>query len=336
MILTLSLGERLSMQLSLRFIVINIILVTGCQESSIEPINLSNSPGDLEIFSRNFISTSLNERDIAILSSGNEIIYTLGNYDQTLRCLVEIRFDNGRWGDKTILSFSGLHNDIEPFYSPDGSKLFFATDRPIDDKSERHDYNIWVSERNKMEWGVPIPLPEHINTENDNFYPAVSQNGNLYFTATRDNGVGREDIFLSRYINGTYQDPEPLDTMVNTPNFEFNAYINPDENLLIFSSFGREDGYGGGDLYYSTKNEIGQWSKSKNMGNKINSDKLDYCPFVDIPRNNFYFTSNRSQPLNKKINTIMEFNNQANGIINGMGNIYRISFSESGILKTGE
>lgn len=279
----------------------------------------------MKLLGPNFISTDLYERDIAIAPDGREIIYSLGNYKQTLRSLVGIKESNGNWDEKQILPFSGIYNDIEPFFSVDGKKLYFASNRPIKTTTTRTDYNIWVVKKVNDSWAEPRPLDTIINTENDEFYPSVSKNGTLYFTATREDGVGREDIFYSSIINDKYQKPIALDTTINSSLFEFNAYISPEEDLIIFSSFGREDDLGGGDLYNSQKDDIGNWTKAKNMGPSINSDKLDYCPFIDYPRGNFYFTSERvGKPSNKRFETVKELEKESNRILNGMGNNYSV------------
>ncbi|TNE54978.1 MAG: exo-alpha-sialidase [Bacteroidetes bacterium] len=305
------------------------LLLIGCGQPKIPGCDLTQSPDGVELFAPGFISTGLYERDIAITPEGDELIYTLGNYRQTRRCLVRILKNSTGWSEKTILPFSGLYNDIEPFFSPDGQQLFFASDRPIYGNPERKDYNIWVSERNGAGWGDPVPLDSVINTAGDEFYPSVSKNGNLYFTATRVNAVGKEDIFRSIFQKGRYLPPQPLDTSINTVVYEFNAFVSPDEDLLIFSAYGRPDDLGGGDLYFSRKDTAGNWAPARNMGKHINSDRLDYCPFVDFPRGNFYFTSDRSALPASRTGTVAEFTAQANGVLNGMGDIYRISIEAS-------
>lgn len=174
--------------------------------------------------------------------------------------------------------------------------------------------------------GEPTALSDLINTKGDEFFPSVANNGNLYFTATRSNGIGREDIFLGQFIDGIYQIPEPLDTNINTATYEFNAYISPDEDLIIFSSYGRSDDLGGGDLYFSKRLTDGQWMKSENL-KAINSDKLDYCPFVDFYRGNFYFTSERLGN-SAGIKSLADLERQANQVQNGYGDIYRISLDQ--------
>ena len=302
-----------------------LLVAMGCQEKQLIQIDLNANSESPVVFADGFVSTDLYERDIAITTDGDEIIYTLGNYKQTLRSLVSIKKENGKWGRKQILPFSGQYNDIEPFFSVDGQALYFASTRPIDADTTRTDYNIWVSRRSGNTWQEPLPLDTLINSKKDEFYPAVSANGNLYFTATREDGIGREDLFYSKYENGNYQKAVVLDSTINTGVYEFNAYISPKEDLLVFSSFGRKDGMGGGDLYYSTKSENGNWKTAQNMGELVNSEKLDYCPFIDWPRAKFYFSSDRAKTEQTKINTVKEFIEKARKTENGMGNIYMVN-----------
>jgi Tol biopolymer transport system component len=42
------------------------------------------------------------------------------------------RFQHGRWTQPEIASFSGKYSDAEPFMAPNGSKLFFASKRPLE------------------------------------------------------------------------------------------------------------------------------------------------------------------------------------------------------------
>ena len=290
-------------------------------------INLEYNGNGLVLFMPGYISTPLYERDMAISPSDDEIVYTLGNHRQTVRALVMIKRSGSDWGSKEILPFSGRYSDIEPFFSADGQTLYFASNRPIYGDTTRTDYNIWKVKRLLDGWGEASPLDSIINTRGEEYYPSLGKSGNLYFTASREDGIGREDIFMSEYDKGKYKEPLVLDSTINTASFEFNAYIHPDENLLIFSSFGRDDGFGGGDLYYSLKDAQGNWSQAINMGEKINSESLDFCPFVDVERGVFYFTSDRAIEHSVQLNTVEELEDEADRILNGMGNIYRIPLS---------
>jgi hypothetical protein len=302
------------------------VLTTACQPSHLPGLDLGTAGDKAELFGEGIISTNLYERDMAVSADGDEIVYTLGNYTQTLRCLVSIRKENGKWNKPEVLPFSGRFNDIEPFFAPGGNLLFFASNRPVDpgNASERNDYNIWYVERKSSGWNQPVALDTVINTDGDEFYPSVSNSRSLYFTAQREGGHGREDIWVSRFSDGRYQMAVPLDTAVNSETFEFNAYVSPAEDLIVFSSYGRADDIGGGDLYFSVKNKEGNWEKARNIGPEVNSDALDYCPFIDFPRKTFYFTSKREADTKAKRISVDGVRNEANGILNGMGNIFRI------------
>lgn len=307
------------------------LLLISCQDAEQEEVrelDLELVTEKVELFGEGLVSTHLYERDIAISTDGNELIYTLGDHKQQRRALMQIRKLNGKWGEPEILNISGEYQDIEPFFSEDGNRLFFASNRPIEKGSKRKDYNIWYSDRDGEHWSPPKALNGKINSTGDEFYPSVSSNGNLYFTASRKGGSGSEDIFVSKKIDGEYQEPVALDSSINTEVYEFNSFINPEENLLIFSSFGREDDYGGGDLYYSKKDKDGKWSKAKNMGGNINSAQLDYCPFIDLRRNNLYFTSERIDENSRKMNSIEDIKAFANQTQNGTGNIYKIGIKK--------
>lgn len=307
------------------------IIISGCKEVKQQEaiaLDIDLITDKVEIFGEGIVSTNLYERDIAISPNGKELIYSLGDYKQQKRCLVRIIKFEEKWSEPEILNISGKYQDIEPFYADEGQKLFFASNRPIMKDSEREDYNIWYSDRVGNKWSEPKAMNEKINSEKDEFYPSLSRNGNLYFTGTRKEGMGLEDIFVSKLIDGDYQDAIALDSTINTKHYEFNSYINPEENLLIFSSFGRVDEYGGGDLYYSIKDKDGKWSISQNMGKSINSPQLDYSPFIDSSSKNLYFTSERIEDAPDMINNIEELRTFSNKIQNGTGNIYKIGLKE--------
>jgi len=308
-----------------------LLLILGlhsCKEEKKISLALEESPNKVALFGEGIVSSHLYERDIAISPDGREIIYTLGDFKQSKRCLVSLKKEKGTWASPQILPFSGEHQDIEPFFTQAGNRLFFASNRPINDSSKAKDYNIWYSDRQADTWSEPMALSEKINTQGDEFYPSLGKSGNLYFTATRKDGIGREDIFVSVLRDGKYQTPLALDTLVNTKYYEFNAYISPEEDLIIFSSFGRKDDLGGGDLYYSKKDAAGKWMEAKNMGSQVNSDKLDYCPFVDIERKNFYFTSERMADSTSKLANVQDLIKYAENPQNGMGDIYRIGLDQ--------
>lgn len=286
------------------------------------------APTELSLVGEDVISTFINERDFAMSPDGKEVYFTISTPKSSVQTIVfcqQVR--KGVWTLPEVVSFAGEFSDLEPAFSADGQTLFFASNRPLSGSNPK-DFDIWKVSRVGKDWGKPENLGLPINTESDEFYPSVAKNGNLYFTATYKNGIGREDIFISRFNNNRYQIPEVLDTAINSKFYEFNAFISPEEDYIIFTTYGRQGDLGGGDLYISKKNPNGQWMPSENL-RMLNSKQLDYCPSVSPDGKVLFFTSDRHQLpqsfSNPKANyqSIKETTTQ---VLNGVGNIYWVSF----------
>lgn len=276
------------------------------------------------------INTGLRERDFALSPDGTEIFYTLqspqGNFQTILYRKKDTR---GKWSKPAIAPFAGKYSDLEPAFTADGRKLFFASNRPVSGKATK-DFDIWCVEKKDNNWSRPKNLGEPVNTSTDEFYPSITISGNLYFTASYKNAVGKEDIYLSVFENGKYMTPVPLDTAVNSITYEFNAFVSPDEQFIIFTSYGRIDDKGRGDLYMSIKDVSGKWQAAQNLA-FLNSDKMDYCPFVSFDKQKLFFTSERhalKESYPDRLPTFDELVKIYSTALNGGGNIYWINFSE--------
>ena len=290
-----------------------------------------DSPGKKpQLFSPNIISTHRNERDYTQNPSGNTVLYSLVLPAKNLSVIMYLYFDGFFWSEPEVARFSGQYKDLEPAFSPDGSRLFFVSKRPVDKTYDEKDYDIWYIDVSANGWSNPMNLGSPVNSSSDEYFPSVSENGNLYFTASYEDSYGKEDIYYSKFENGSYTTPVNLGDSINSDLYEFNSFISPDESYLIFSSFGREDEAGGGDLYISYKNADGSWTKALNMGTQINSDKMDYCPFVSQDEKYFFFTSQRESYTftNRKRKQFTDVVQLSNSIENGLGNIYWVEFDK--------
>ena len=275
-----------------------------------------------------------NIRDLAISFSGDEMYFTLLSPQEEISAIGYAKKLSGTWSKPELMAFSGSYRDLEPFLSPDGLRLYFASNRPLgsEDKA-KNDFDIWyVKRENKnSEWSEPINPGPPVNTEYDEFYPSLTAGNSLYFTGNRPDSRGKDDIYRCEWKNNAFNQPESLPDSVNSEGYEFNAFIAPDECYLIFSGYNRSDGSGSGDLYISFKTGNSSWTKARNLGPAVNSRQMDYCPFVDTGTGILYFTSKRSNLELRHFKTIGEFNREINSYQNGFSRIYMISLE--GILK---
>ncbi|HTD94760.1 MAG TPA: hypothetical protein VK644_13140 [Chitinophagaceae bacterium] len=314
----------------LRLLSCLILLFVLCVHVSAQ-LDLSRIPDTLSLFGKGVVSTRLNERDMAISPDGREMYYTVISPVNSISAIMVCYLgDDGKWSRPAVIPFSGNYSDLEPAFSIDGKRMFFASNRPVEGHDKK-DFDIWVVERQgNGKWSEAINIGAPVNTEQDEFYPSLAANGNLYFTASYASSKGKEDIYMARRAHDHYEKPVSLDSEVNSEKYEFNAFVSPDESFILFTSYGRKDDTGRGDLYISTKDANDKWQPAKNL-DAINSPYLDYCPYVSPDRKIFFFTSERreipSQLTDRKL-VYDDFIKMYTAIFNGSGNIFWISFSK--------
>lgn len=286
------------------------------------------------VFAEGLVSTHLNQRDTAWSPDGDELFYSIWAPNRGV--IVTIRRTGGEWGQPELAPFSGVHSDLEPFISPDGSSLYFISKRPLVAGDEEKDWDIWMVRRTETGWGEPENLGPPINSEGDEFYPTVTRDGTLYFTADgREDSLGGEDLYRSRVVDGVYVEPENLGPSVNSPGPEFNALVCPDEDFLIFGS-ARTGDHGGGDMYISFRAKDGSWTEAANMGAPFNSSALDFCPAL-TPDEKFFFFSSRRVPedaFNHK--SYEDLVASLSGPFNGSMNLYWIDAAKIQSLRPTE
>lgn len=281
-------------------------------------------------FMPEIVSKFPNVRDIAISPDGKEIIFSAQSVMGTLSALISIKMEDDGWSEPKIVTFSGQYFDIEPFFSSDGLRLYFASNRPLSNSDNKpKDFDIWYVKRinSHSTWSNPINLGSPINTEHNEFYPSLASNGNLYFTLDNPELNRKDDIYFSEFKNGEYLKPIALSGAINSEGYEFNAFVAPNESYLIFTCYQRNDGFGSGDLYISYKLPTGKWDTAKNMGKIINSNKMDFCPFVDPKSKTLFFTSkldNTKTFFNSSI-SMDTFMKELNKYDNGSSRLYSVT-----------
>ena len=186
-----------------------------------------------EVFLPDVVSTGLNERDMAIAPDGKEMFYTIQAPRNGLSVIVHRLSQAGQWGDIEVASFSGQFSDLEAAFSPDGKKLFFVSNRPLKAGGAIKDYDIWYVEKNLKGWSEPMNAGGEINSTEDEYYPSVTSDGSIYFTAVRPDALGKDDIYKSQWFNNQFQRPKNIGPGVNSALSEFNAFIDPDEVYIL-------------------------------------------------------------------------------------------------------
>jgi hypothetical protein len=160
------------------------------------------------------------------------------------------RGPGGRWSVPRHLE-APINTDAQefcPVLTSDGT-LYFISDRPGGIAASGQAYNVWRArplDAAAGRYASPENLGPAINTgvETNVF---VSANGRVML-ASRDSapdGLGGDDLYVSRYRGGAWQPMRHLGAPISSPAYDYGPALSPDERWLFFTSRRR----GTADIY---------------------------------------------------------------------------------------
>ena len=232
------------------------------------------------------------------ISDDNRECYFAVAFNDNAGFREEIRFtqlgSDGNWTKpKPLLPEEKKYKYVDPHFSPDGKQLYFIYTKPLNATKapKRPRFDIWHVQRNGKGWSEPINVGLPISTnEAEEYFVSLTSEKKMFFSSNR---VDRNnfDLYSARLgKNGQYEKPQPLMGSVNTDKYEADVFVAPDESYIIYSSSGREDGRGQGDLYVSFKDSAGNWSAGKNLGDQVNSKQQEFAPAISRDQKALFFS----------------------------------------------
>lgn len=279
------------------------------------------------IFGEGIISAGEFDSHPAFTPDGKTLYFVRSAPNFNFWTILVSHFKNGKWSTPEVAPFSGQYSDADPFITADGKQFYFISKRPVDGKTKK-DTDVWMMEKTANGWSEPKNAGAPINSDTDEWYPTVSNNGTLYFGSERSGGFGGSDLYRVRLEGGKYRTPENLGDRINTASEEYEPFIAPDESFILFMACGRKDSLGGCDIYIS-RNRNNAWTEPANLGDKINSGRQEYSPKLSPDGKYFFWTSCRNftdKALETPL-TYRELMSRWHGAGNGLGDVYQIDFS---------
>ena len=148
---------------------------------------------------------------------------------------------------------------------------------------------------------VLVNVGEGINSELNEYFPAVTADGNQFlFTrgliVANMPGYENEDFFISKKVSNVWQPSKPINE-INSVGNEGAPTLSADGNIMFFASCANETGdygtqerkgYGSCDIFYSQKIN-GVWTKPRNCGPSVNTSHWETQPSFSSDGKSLYF-----------------------------------------------
>lgn len=244
---------------------------------------------------------------------GLTLFFVRGKAGENADIYTARRTPSGWSAPQPLSAINSEQDELGPEPSADGAALYFYSDRP----GGLGGYDLWCARRapdvaaDGPVWQTPLNLGPTVNSEFNDYGPAVSHDGKtLYFASNRPQpqdqrqpdpqawpATVREDWFKRTYDLYQSQLSEsgasqaaPI-AALNTPSNEGAPCISPNGDFLYFAS-DRPGGVGGFDLYRARVLH-GEIQSAQNLGPSINTPANELDPGLAQLGFALYFSSDR-------------------------------------------
>lgn len=203
------------------------------------------------------INSSKHDASIAISASGNKLFtYRSSNKNAGDIYLSELK--KGAWTTPSVLN-SEINSESwegSASLSSDEKTLYFTSERP----GGYGGRDIYKAElKSNGDWGNVQNLGPTINTRYDEDAPFIHPDGRtLYFSSKGHNSIGGYDIFYTYLDDGVWDAPSNIGYPVNTIEDDRYYVLTADGSRGYYSSAGKEDSYGGNDIYVVSPGHFGK------------------------------------------------------------------------------
>ncbi|AZQ57485.1 flagellar motor protein MotB [Maribacter sp. MJ134] len=170
-----------------------------------------------------------------------------GAFDEINLKIYSAKLVDGEWTENRGLRVNGdYYSTGHPSVTPDRKRLYFTSDRP----GGYGGTDIYYSEiHDRGGVGSPINAGPAVNTEGNEMFPFINEEGKLFFSSDGHVGFGQLDVFSTiSNEEGEIVDVINLGTPINSSSDDFGYYGLPN-GIDGYVSSNREGGMGGDDIY---------------------------------------------------------------------------------------
>lgn len=252
------------------------------------------------------IRTSADEYEPRVSADGTTMVFVRGRAGANAD-LFSCRWTPEGWtAPEAIAAVNTPQDELGPELSRDGKRLYFYSDRD----GGLGGYDLWVSYAIEGGWGSASNLGPTVNTEFNEYGPALSPDGAMLCFSTNRPRPGepraerdawpatireqrtRHDYDLYRAAVSESGPGEAAPVLqLNTTSDEGSPAFSPSGDFFYFAS-NRPGGSGGFDIYRA-RILSGRWQAPEGLGSAINSAANDLDPSLSADGFRLFFSTNR-------------------------------------------
>ncbi len=203
--------------------------------------------------------------------------------------IFESQFQNGSWTEPKRSSFNQDQiASAHPTISADESYIIFASDRP-----EGHGkMDLYITYNKNGQWSSPSNLGLEINSAGNDWFPYISEKGQLFYSSDGKSDSRGIDVYISSNLGEQWVTPTRLPYPMNTRYDDFALIVDEKATSGYFSS-NRPTGLGKDDIFGFNSlvslftltahdyNEVTLNIKDENSGNSLSNVNVTYSPITD-------------------------------------------------------
>jgi len=179
----------------------------------------------------------------------NQIFITRNNLSKEVNNkklkLYILENSKNNWDKKTEFPYNNDDYSLgHSTLSPDGNTIYYASNMP----GGQGETDIWKSTLENGKWSTPENLGDIINTFDNEMFPYISPDGDLYFASKGHQGFGGLDLFVAYKDGDGFMEPVNMGYPINTRFDDFSLIVIENNKIGYFAS-NRVGGKGLDDIY---------------------------------------------------------------------------------------
>jgi hypothetical protein len=185
-----------------------------------------------------------------------------------------------------------------------------------------------VEQQADGQWSQPMHVDGALNDGAMIYNPSIAANGDIYFSAHRQDSGKAYQIYVARHIKTGYAMPERVE-LGDLEHNRMDPAVDPAQRFILYA--GNEgDSMGSADIYIAFREADGHWGKPIHVGGEVNTPSLENAPSLGRHFGELYVSSNRQPETHfpKDQDDLASLQHRLQQPLNGSRNLWLFDISD--------